>query len=190
MITISNRSILSDKTYDYIMETAVHTIIENKIQCIPLSGFELATRMNIKLIPYSKLSENKLNAAIIVSEDGFLLEYYGQYYIYYDDFYSIDRRQNWTILHEIGHIVLDHIGHNINEENEANFFAKYIIAPPILIREIKAKCPEDVYNNFFISKQASEYSYEYFIHWQKIHEKNRSIKIYEKYLLDYYKSKK
>ena len=44
-----------------------------------------------------------------------------------------DRRIRFTIMHEIGHIVLDHTEHSDLAESEANFFAKYALAPPPLV---------------------------------------------------------
>ena len=45
------------------------------------------------------------------------------FYIFYDDS-MYDRRIRFTIMHEIGHIVLDHTEHSDLAESEANFFAK------------------------------------------------------------------
>ena len=101
---------LSDEKYEFIKGEVVHIFEMYEIRCIPASGFEIAIKMGITLIPYSGLSRRKLKAARAISEDGFFCENGGKEIIYYNDMdYKYDR-QNFTILHEIGHIVLDHTG--------------------------------------------------------------------------------
>ena len=53
-----------------------------------------------------------------------------------------DRRIRFTIIHEIGHIFLGHTKHSDLAESEADFFARYSLAPPPIIHEYK---PEDYY---------------------------------------------
>lgn len=133
----------------------MHIFKKYNVKCIPVCGFEIASRMGITLVPYSALSPKKLVAAHKASDDGFFIEKDQHYYIYYNDIDCGYERQNWTILHEIGHIVLDHTGHSKREEDEADFFAKYAIAPPILIHKIGARGPGDVFNAFNISPVAA-----------------------------------
>ena len=51
-------------------------------------------------------------------------------------------RVNHTIMHEIGHIVLGHTEDSDLAEAEVSFFAKYALAPPILINKLKLETPE------------------------------------------------
>ena len=92
-----------------------------------------------------------------------------------------------TILHEIGHCVLDHTGHSEHEEDEANFFAKYAIAPPVLVDKIGAECPEDIYNVFDISYEAAVYAYDYYLSWKRRHNRIGKYTDYEEKLLALYK---
>ena len=144
--------------------------------------------MKITLIAYSGLTRKKLNTAKEVSEDGFFIEINGKEFIFYNDLNRCYERQNWTILHEIGHIVLDHTGHCEHEEDEANFFAKYAIAPPVLVHKIGAECPEDIYWYFDISFEAAVYAYEYYCSWKIRYEKMKRLTAYEKQLLAFYKN--
>jgi len=92
-----------------------------------------------------------------------------RYYIFYNDYNSYER-QRWTIFHEIGHIYL---GHHLpdctltrdEQESEANFFAKYSIAPPPLINTAKCDSPWEIAATFFVSEQASVYIFIYFQKW-------------------------
>ena len=92
---------LSDEKYEFIKGEVVHIFEMYEIRCIPASGFEIAIKMGITLIPYSGLSRRKLKAARAISEDGFFCENGGKEIIYYNDMdYKYDR-QNFTILHEM-----------------------------------------------------------------------------------------
>ncbi len=90
--------------------------------------------------------------------------------IYYNDIDNPYARQNMTILHEIGHCVLDHTRENPDrEEIEAKFFAKYTIAPPVIVDKINPECPEDIIVFFNISLEAAEYTFDYYLNWKRFH---------------------
>ena len=160
---------LSNEQYEFIKGEVVAIFEKYDVRCIPISGFELALKMGIKLIPYSSLSDDKRLAVTRCSPDGFYVERYnGKEYIYYNDIDATYERINMTLLHEIGHCVLDHTG-NLNdseeEEAEAAFFAKYAIAPPPLIHRISLECSEDILEVFNISYEASIYAFNYYLKW-------------------------
>lgn len=156
---------LSDEQYEFIKGEVVALFARYNIRCIPISGFELAYKMRITLIPYSTLSEKQREAAMKFSTDGFYREdCAGNDIIYYNDSVSYDR-MNMTILHEIGHCVLDHTGYGKEEEAEAAFFAKYAAAPPPLVHRIKADSPDDIVIAFGISYTAACYAYSYYQKW-------------------------
>ncbi len=114
-----------------------------------------------------------------------MCEYDNLEYIFYNDDMPYER-QNWTILHELGHIALDHTGHGTIEEAEADFFAKFIIAPPILIYKVGAESIEDIHKLFDISWKAAEYSFNYYQKWRKKHQNGMIITDYEKEILQWY----
>ena len=160
---------LSDEQYEYIKGEVIALMERLKIKCIPISGFEIATKLGITLIPYSSLSSDKLTAALQVSIDGFYCEDGMREYIYYNDIGISYERQNMTILHEIGHCVLDHTGYGEDEEIEARFFAKYAIAPPPLIHRSGAEDALDIMDLFDISYEAACYAYNYYRTWLRFH---------------------
>ncbi|MBQ4289164.1 MAG: ImmA/IrrE family metallo-endopeptidase [Clostridia bacterium] len=137
------------------------------IKCIPISGFEIAIKMGIKLIPYTSLSPIKREKAYDISEDGFYAEPGdGKEYIFYNDLKQYNRC-NMTILHEIGHAVLGHsedMDHDVVEA-EAAFFAKYALAPPPLVNKLHNKSIKSISNTFDISMEAAKYAEEYYQKW-------------------------
>lgn len=165
---------LSSKQYEFIKGEVVSVFERYSVNCIPISGFELAYKMGIKLIPYSSLNEKKLKKILKKNPDGFYVDDgKGHDLIYYNDKINCNgkinySRINMTILHEIGHCVLDHTGlkeKEDEEETEAKFFAKYAAAPPPLIHRIKATNPFLVELFFEISSEAAEYAFNYYKKW-------------------------
>ena len=65
---------LTDEEYEFIKGEVCHIFEKYRIKCIPVSGFEIASKMGITLIAYSGLSEKKLKKALEVSKDGFFIE--------------------------------------------------------------------------------------------------------------------
>ncbi len=178
-----------DNTYEFIKGEVIHLFIKYKVKCIPVSGFEIATKMGIKLIPYSSLSPEKRKCAELVDPDGFVACAGTEERIYYNDADHTYERQNMTILHEIAHIVLDHTGSPDNrdrEEDEADFFAKYAIAPPVLVDRINPQSYKEIYDHFDITYEAAHYAYDYYLAWKSHHEKTKSYKHYEIALLKLY----
>lgn len=164
---------LSNQRYEEIKRIVVKMFIKFGVSCIPINSFEIALKMGIKIIPYSAFAANKRWLLLKKSEDGFCLERTnGQWYIYYNDEKEYGR-VNHTIMHEIGHIVLDHTEDSELAEKEVKFFAKYALAPPVLIHKLNLNNPESISQIFEISYEAACYAYVYYRKW-----KNRYYGIY------------
>ena len=176
---------LPDEKYEYIKGEVIFLFFKLGIKSIPINGFEIAYKMGIILVPYSSLSERKYKAVAHKETEGFFLEIGGKQYIFYNDIDRNYQRINMTILHEIGHCVLDHTGMNPDvEEAEAKFFAKYAIAPPVLVDKIKPSCPEEIHDVFDISYEAACYSWNYYKRWERFHFAYGGYTEYEQRLLD------
>ena len=64
---------LFDEQYEFIKGEVLAIFERYDGRCIPISGFELAYKMGMTLIPYSFLNEKKRAAAMRSSTDGFYL---------------------------------------------------------------------------------------------------------------------
>ncbi len=156
---------LTDEEYEFIKGEVIFLFEKYDVRCIPIDAFELATKIGIILIPYSSLTLEKRKAAEKVSNDGFFCELKdGKEAIYYNNTLGY-ARVNMTILHEIGHCVLDHYEGSEKEEAEAKFFAKYAAAPPPLIHRIKPKTAADIAEAFDLSYEAAGYALNYYHKW-------------------------
>ncbi len=181
---------LTDEEYEFIKGEVAHVLLRYQIRCVPVNGFEIAREMGILLIPYSSLSQKALAKAEEASEDGFVVEENdGREYIYYNDIGKSKERQNWTVLHEIGHIVLDHSGINPErEEDEANFFAKFAIAPPVYVYRVGVESSEELHRVFDVSNEEAIYAYEYYLTWKEGYYLVKRLKSYELALWNWYTS--
>lgn len=162
---------LSDEVYEEIKRTVTETFIEYDIHCIPINGFEMAIKMGLKVVAYSTLNKKQRDIAFRISEDGFSLETEaGEWIIYYNDYCQNYGRINNTVMHEIGHYALGHTqdGDEEEKESEANFFAKYALAPPPLIHNVCPKITVDsIMNKFDISHQAAWNALGYYKNWMR-----------------------
>lgn len=50
---------LSHARYEEIKQIVVDMFVRYDVSCVPVNGFELATKMGIKVIPYSAIPESK-----------------------------------------------------------------------------------------------------------------------------------
>ena len=158
---------LKTAQYEYIKQTVIDNFSEYCVRCIPISAFELAIKMGIKLIPYSSLSESERKAARAFSMDGFSIEKTnGDWITFFNDEDNNYERINRTIMHEIGHFALGHTGEvGEEEEMEANFFAKYALAPPPLVHRLPIINKDSIKETFNISWRAAEYALQYYEKW-------------------------
>ena len=99
------------------------------------------------------------------SKDGFTVEKnIGEWYIFYNGERDYGRINN-TIMHEIGHIVLDHSEDSELAEKEVKFFAKFALVPPVLVHKLKLDNPEDIANIFAVSFEAACNAYSCYKKW-------------------------
>lgn len=156
---------LSHHRYEEIKKIIVDLFIKYDVTCVPVNGFELATKMGIKVIPYSAIPVAKRYLLFKKSEDGFCVEKtLGEWYIYYNDETDYGRINN-TIMHEIGHIVLDHSEDSELAEKEVRFFAKYALVPPVLVHKLGLDDPCEIASVFEVSFEAACYALSYYKKW-------------------------
>lgn len=116
-----------------------------------IKDFQIANKIDFKMNPYKIIKQNNWKALsyeefgkdliglMKISKDGFSVLNDGNYYIFYNPFSGNSGRLNFTLSHEIGHIVLEHhkttdrkilmYGENNYLENQANIVARNILMP-------------------------------------------------------------
>lgn len=156
---------LSHTRYEEIKQIVVDVFAKYNVSCVPVNSFELAIKMGVSVIPYSAIPASKRPLLLKKSKDGFTVEKnIGKWYIYYNDRKNYGRVNN-TIMHEIGHIALDHSEDSELAEKEVKFFAKYALVPPVLVHKLKLDNPHDIARIFEVSFEAARYAYNYYRIW-------------------------
>ncbi|MBE6360656.1 MAG: ImmA/IrrE family metallo-endopeptidase [Treponema bryantii] len=143
--------------YEEIEDIAADTLEDIGYAKFPIDVFELCKLLDIKVIKYSEINRDIITYAMDLSDDGF--SYFNkninQYIIFYNDI-MMENRIRFTIMHEIGHIMLEHREHSTKNEIEANIFAKKLLAPLGLIHKLKLDNSIDIAENFEISFKFSQ----------------------------------
>ena len=148
---------ITSERYEQIKEIVTDMYEDLGYTKIPVNVFELCHKLNIKVIHYSELSKNCAEYSHTISNDGFNLFNMNtsQYEIYYNDLMPLERIK-FTIMHEIGHIMLEHKDHKEKNEKEANFFAKASLAPLGLIYRLRLKNSNEIAETFGISFECAQ----------------------------------
>ena len=159
---------LDEETYEEIKGEVAHYLVQCGMS-YPLNADEFARRMEIKFIPYSELGNDAYIEAMRASRDGFLCEKNCAYtYIFFND-ERMKERQDMSLLHEIGHQVLDHNStpnkSDEVKEAEAKFFAKYAKAPMPLIHLLPIVTTETIQKAFGLSREAAKYALDNYRKW-------------------------
>ena len=166
--------------YDYCSQKAYDFLEQYSIKSFPINPFEIIAKENYGLMKYSELMEefgcslDKV-CTCLRSSDGKTILDNGHYSIAYNDFKSTTRIR-FTIMHEIGHIYLNHLvdfektemlrgGEFVTRltkqeykvlENEANAFARNVLSPISMYFTLKDKSIENVAWTFGLSIPAAE----------------------------------
>lgn len=92
-------------------------------------------------------------------------------------------RVRFTKLHEMGHTVRKHLQDSETAEKEANYWAKYAIAPPVLVEELGATTKEEVAQYFGTSLECATYVLMQHENWLRHRRSDKKIddKIFDLY---------
>lgn len=160
---------LSDSRYEEIKTEVASLYRRCGYDTIPVDPLAIAGRLGVVVIRYSSLGGAGENAARQKSPSGFTFILEGHdgdrpRFIYYNDRHPMGR-QRFTLLHEIGHVVPGHLGESEIAEAEANFFAKFAIAPPSLVNVIGPSDYMDIADAFGLSAECALNSWTYYRRW-------------------------
>lgn len=149
---------LTRARYEEIKLEVYKLFRDYNIKKVPIDFEELSKKMGIKLISYSSLKKDQKKKFLNISKDG--LSYLSLkdkcYIIYYNDDVAWQRIR-FTIMHEIGHIVLGHTEYSEKNEAEANFFSRSALAPICLLMKWEISGLEDIVSTFDISYECAKF---------------------------------
>ena len=136
--------------YDKIKYAVLDVYEKCSIDRLPFNCVYIISGLGYDCIKYSDLKEESLTASLILSEDAHTI---GSN-IYYNDKKS-KRRIRFSLMHELGHLVLD-----TQDEAEANNFASNILAPSMAVYYSGLKNIREISNIFDVSLECAKYAYE------------------------------
>lgn len=116
------------------------------IKNFPINCISVLSEYGYKTKPYSELSPIKKTACLKLSKDACTIKDT----IYYNDSSHHKARIRFSLMHEFGHIILQ-----TEDEDEADYFASYILAPRAVMYLLNCNNADDVHATFEISYTAS-----------------------------------
>ena len=158
--------------YKTARDKAWQILIDCKVDKLPVSTAALCEHYGWVLADYQegKAAIDLLGLSSLAERtDGFCAVTDHFTYIFYNSGLPVGR-QRFTVAHEIGHLVLGHVGRGrvttINrepspqdsqEETQANQFAARLLAPACVLHELGAVTPEAIQQACGLSRQAAEF---------------------------------
>lgn len=152
----------SGEEYDAIEKIAVDIYIDYGFNTFPLDEKQVCRQLGLALIPYSEYEPEDRDLLKKRSIYGFLVPGHGQYRakIFYND--SLEELQSrgcirQTILHEVKHYVCEDTDENPEDDDLADYFAKYMACPiPYLIINGMVD-PDEIVARFGVSRTMARY---------------------------------
>jgi Zn-dependent peptidase ImmA (M78 family)/rRNA maturation endonuclease Nob1 len=161
--------------YERSVKLSCEFLEEFDISRFPIDPFAIIENKKWGLLTYSEMAA-EYNCTIddtiisLKSKDGFTIYDGDNFTIAYNDAQP-KKRILFTLLHEIGHVYLNHLidfehttlyrgsltkSENKVLENEANTFARNVLAPATFVRQLKDKTKMSLSRRFGISYPAAE----------------------------------
>lgn len=150
-----------------ILEATIKVFSECSVRSFPFNELNLLEHYGYTIFTYDELLSKNCdlyNMCMACSEDAFRD---GHNMIVAYNSHKHKGRIRFTLMHELGHHILNHIGDSDLNEQEANAFASNILAPRMAIHYAKCKNAEDVSKIFQVSHEAAIHAYNDYRRWYR-----------------------
>lgn len=151
--------------YNYIRKKASEVIIECNVKSFPIDCFQILKHYGYRIYSYSELyikNKELYDICLSYSEDAF--QNGSMKLVAYND-KKPSKRIRFSLMHELGHHILEHKNDTTENESEANFFANNILAPRIAIYYAKINSSNEASKLFNISSSVAQYAAQDFSKW-------------------------
>ncbi|MBQ6230807.1 MAG: ImmA/IrrE family metallo-endopeptidase [Eubacterium sp.] len=187
---------IPQKLYDRIEKDVVQLHIELGLS-VPVDAYEVARKLGFCVIRFSELdlSDADLRALRNAGRMGVKkregLSIYDSkentYVIYINDIdSSCEEHDAFTIMHEIGHIRMNHKVDSVLAEMVANYYAGYALVPSPLLGMYNCQSANDIIKYFNVSWKCASICLQRYFYWDMY---SRKMKKYEEQLIEYYENK-
>lgn len=159
------------KEYQKSRDLSWKILLKENVRELPVNIVELCHKLGIAVKYYDKLKQDNDGQCAVINNQPIILVRQN----------CTRQRKRFTIAHELGHIMLGHVGlyELINREissndnpieQEANVFASRLLAPACVLWGLNVNCADKIAQLCDISPTAAEYR------WQRLQELYRRNK--------------
>ncbi len=184
---------LPKEIYEKIETDVVNLYLELELN-IPLKAEQIAIRLGYIVKRMSEIKDEEIKNLLRFDKDGCRRDGYSffntdiqRFEIWVnniDSFYY--EHDDFTIMHEIGHIRLGHLEESDLANRMANYYAAYSLVPSPLFWFHKLTRESQIIEIFKVSDECASRCYKRCLNWEMY---SGEIKPYERRLLNYYKKK-
>ncbi len=173
---------LPRKIYEMIEKKVVSLYCRLNLTQVPIDPFQIANRLGFVVKTFSDLPDEKQAILRELDLDGFsFIDSESRLRIICYDDNRMQVRIRFTIMHEIGHILLGHREESDLAKKMADYFAAYSLAPSPLMNRYRCDDYIDVMDTFDVSQDCAYICFQRFNNWLHY---GGSLKRYEMDLLD------
>lgn len=196
--------------YDYCSRRACDFLEQYNIKSFPIDVEKIIFDNGWGLTRYSELMNIfSCNLEKVIqclgSKDGYTQLDDDNYSIAYNDDEQLGNRKRFTLMHEIGHIYLNHLidfeatrlyrGSLTKEENrvlenEANAFARNVLVPTAMLEHLKDKNTHNIALQFGITERAAVTRLNLYLEDLNLNKSNGTIKRLYKIFYNFYFKKR
>lgn len=137
----------------HIKEKVIEVYKECDIHSFPINCFSILEHYGIRTITYNETKTQKpelYKAISHYSNDAFRF----RMSVYYNSTNS-NGRIRFSLMHELGHYILEHTADCPDTEDEADCFASYMLAPRVAIDNNNCCTSDDIHDKFGMSYAAA-----------------------------------
>lgn len=176
----SGKLFIPSREYERIESLVVDLYEEVSITEAPINVFDIARKKNYLLRPFTQLKNATIREIYGINADGFSLYDPERkcFVIFYDNL-QCKERQRFTIMHEIGHILLGHKDESDLANQMANYFAGYSLAPYPIMDLYRIEDRIQLARFFGVSRDCAQLCAKRYEKWKL----RRGVRLYERKLI-------
>lgn len=144
--------------YEEIRKTIIDIFLDYGIKEFPLEEKEICRKLGVALVPYSECPPEAQELLLKKSKHGFYVKGTKENppTIYYNDQFGSSGAVRFTIFHDIKHYVYDEDIDDEEEDDLADFFARYFLCPIPYLLVKGMESVNEIVSHFGVSMEAAE----------------------------------
>lgn len=148
----------SSKEYDDVVKVIIEIYQDYDIKDFPIDLEEICRRLSVLLVPYSECGEEARHLLLKRSTKGFFVRgtHESQPKIYYNDYDVSYGEMRYTIAHEIKHYVYDECSEDNENDDLADYFARFFLCPIPYLIVMGITSPSEIVTHCEVSHTAAK----------------------------------